>query len=116
MDFINEEFFKNVFKRRKDKINKNLISDKVKNILDFLKDNQIVDWNDFQNMGTFDREIVKLLINHDSKSQDDIDEVYFQIRTELSDKPQLKEYLKELENNEDYERCAILVKKLSKRK
>jgi len=34
---------------------------------------------------------------------------------ELSNNQQLREYLKELENKEDFERCTILLKKLSNR-
>lgn len=114
MDFINEEFFKNVFKKKKEKAYNNKIDEKVESIIDFLKENGIIDWNDFQNMGKFDEEVVKSLITHDAKDQEEINNIYFRIRLELSDKEQLKEYLKELENEEDYEKCAIIVKKISK--
>ena len=43
----------------------------------------------------------------------ELEEVRFKLRIELSSRQQLKDYLKELESNEEYEKCALIVKKLS---
>ena len=114
MEFINEEFFKRIFGKRKSNKKFKKIENDVENIINFLNDNEIYDWDDFLNMKTFDREVVKSLINHD-KTKDESEEIYFRIRMELSNNQQLREYLKELENKEDFERCAIVLKKLSNR-
>lgn len=115
-DFINEEFFKRIFNRKK-KItseSKSRIDSCVDHILIFLKDNEIIDWNDFMNMSQFDRDVVNKLIDSEVKNMSELEEVRFKIRLELSDRPQLVEYKKELEDAEEYEKCAMIVKKLSK--
>jgi hypothetical protein len=42
-----------------------------------------------------------------------LEEIRFRIRLELSDRRQLLDYIKELEQNEEYEKCARIVKKIS---
>lgn len=44
---------------------------------------------------------------------EDLKEIRFLIRLELSNTQQLKEFLRELEENEEYEKCARIIKKLS---
>lgn len=110
MEFINEEFFKRVF--GKSKKSKNLDTE-VDNIINFLNENEIFDWDDFLKMKTFDKEVVKSLLNH-NKTKKESEELLFKVRLSLSNNSQLRGYLKELENNEDYEKCAIIIKKLSK--
>jgi hypothetical protein len=43
----------------------------------------------------------------------ELGEIRFRIRLELSDRRQLLDYIKELEQNEEYEKCARIVKKIS---
>jgi hypothetical protein len=43
----------------------------------------------------------------------ELEEIRFRIRLELSDRRQLLDYIKELEQNEEYEKCARIVKKIS---
>lgn len=113
-DFINEEFF-NFFRRSSKK--KSMKIDKIEEcvckILEFLKDNQIEDWNDYMSMTAFDRDIVHKLIDSSVDNMSELEEVRFRIRLELSDRKQLIDYKIELEEMEEYEKCAIVAKKIS---
>jgi len=115
MEFINEEFFKKIFNKKKtDKSSPDSrINSCVSNILSFLTENEIKDWNDFMRMSPFDRDIVNQIIDHEVKDYKELKEVNFLVRLELSDTQQLREYLKELEEVEDYEKCAKIVKKIN---
>ena len=86
----------------------------VDKILTFLRENSINDWNDFMKMKPFDKDIVNKLIDSEIKNMNDLGEVRFGVRLELSDRPQLIEYKKELEDAEEYEKCALIVKKLNR--
>jgi uncharacterized protein YlaN (UPF0358 family) len=110
LEFINEEFFKRLEKSKK---SEDRIQKTVKEILKFLNDNQINDWDDFLDTKPFDRDVINKLIDHGAKDWSDVKEIKFEIRLELSNITQLKEYLKELEYNEEYEKCARIIKKIS---
>ena len=115
-DFLKEELFSMFRKEGKKPATKvNKVESCVKNILVFLKDNQIEDWNDFMSMTPFDREVIDKLIDNEVKTMDELKEVRFEIRLELSDKPQLREMLEEYEGNEEYEKCAKILKKINNR-
>jgi hypothetical protein len=43
----------------------------------------------------------------------ELEEIRFGLRLELSNQTQLKEYLKELEHKEEYERCAKILKAMN---
>ena len=118
MEFINEEFFKKIFnKKNKNKSTKDSrINSCVSNILSFLKENEINDWNDFMRMSTFDRDVINQIIDHEVKDYKEVKEVNFLVRLELSDYQQLKEYKDELESIEEYEKCALIVKKMNTKK
>ena len=111
MYFINEDFFKKIFGKKPNKKLKN-INTYVNDIIQFLNENDIYDWDDFLTMKNFDYEVVKSLINHE-KTKEESEEIYFRVRLKLSNRPQLRTYLKELEENEDFEKCNIILKKLS---
>jgi hypothetical protein len=83
-------------------------------ILYFLKDNGVNDWNDFVNMSQFKRDVINKMIDKGVKDMRELGEVRFNLRLELFNKEQLREYLKELESNEEYEKCAKVLKKISK--
>ena len=83
-------------------------------ILYFLKDNNINDWNEFINMSQFKRDVINKMIDNEVKDMKELGEVRFNLKLELSDVEQLREYLKELEKNEEYEKCAKVLKKISK--
>ena len=115
MEFINEEFFKKIFnKKNSNKSSKDSrINSCVSNILSFLKENEINDWNDFMRMSTFDRDVINQIIDHEVKDYKEVKEVNFLVRLELSDYQQLKEYKDELESIEEYEKCAQIVRKMN---
>jgi hypothetical protein len=83
-------------------------------ILYFLKDNGINDWNEFIKMSQFQKDVINKMIDEEVKDMKELGEVRFNLKLELSDKEQLREYLKELEENEEYEKCAKVLKKISK--
>jgi hypothetical protein len=94
--------------------NKDKIDVCVNKILSFLSEIGVSDWNDFMKMKPVDRDIVSVLIDKDVDNMNEIGEVRFKIRFKLSDKNQLIEYKKELEVLEEYEKCAMISKKLNK--
>ena len=70
MEFINEEFFKKMFNKKKSKTSKKSRLDScLFNILEFLKENGVNDWNDFINMSQFDRQVVDQIIDHEVKNK-----------------------------------------------
>ena len=116
--FINEEFFKKLFNnsKKKNKTTKlSRVDSCVVNILDFLSENGVYNWNGFMKMSIFDRDVINKLIDSEVKTMDELKEVRFRIRLELSDREQLIEYKNELELEEEYEKCALIVKKLSQK-
>ena len=112
IDFINEEFFKSLGKK---KPTENRVDKCLSNILSFLKENDINDWNDFLTMGEFDRMVVNRIIDSEVKGFDELKEIRFLIKLELSDTQQLREMLPTYEDNEEYEKCARILKKINKR-
>jgi hypothetical protein len=112
-DFVSEELF-GLFKKEETKktAKKDRIESCVNNILNFLKDNQIEDWNDFMSMKTFDREIINRLIDSETKNMDELKEVRFEIKLRLSDNQQRREMVKEYEEKEEYEKCSRILKKI----
>ncbi len=117
-DFLNEEFFKKIFNssKKNNKVKKdNRVDSCVDSILNFLAENDVYNWDRFLSMSQFDRSVIDRLIDGEIKTMDELREVKFKIRLELSDRKQLIEYKSELESNEEYEKCALIVKKLSQK-
>ncbi len=116
--FINEEFFKKIFNNsvKKNKTTKlSRVDSCVVNILDFLSENDVYNWDGFMKMSQFDRDVINKLIDTEVNSMDELKEVRFRVRLELSNREQLIEYKNELELEEEYEKCAQIVKKLSQK-
>jgi hypothetical protein len=112
MDFINEEFFTRLFKK-KNKSKKTNVDIAVSEIIKFLNDNEIYTWDDFIFSKKVDREIINQIIDSLAKNMKELEEIRFGLRLELSNQTQLKEYLKELEHKEEYERCAKILKSIN---
>ncbi len=112
-DFLNEEFFRKIFKKGKTPKNKSNIDICVEEILNFLNENGIYTWDDFLYSKKADKYIINKIIDASTKNMKELEEVRFKLKLELSSRKQLKDYLKELESNEEYEKCALVVKKLS---
>jgi hypothetical protein len=116
--FINEEFFKKIFNnsKKKNKTTKlSRVDSCVVNILDFLSENDVYNWNQFLKMSQFDRDVIDKLIDSEVNNMDELREVRFRLKLELGDRKQLMEYKDELESEEEYEKCALIVKKLSQK-
>jgi hypothetical protein len=114
-EFINEGFFRKVFGKKKKSTNtvKSRIDLCVDEIVKFLSDNNIYTWDRFGSSTKFERDTVNKLIDHSAMNMKELGEIRFRIRLELSDRRQLLDYIKELEKNEEYEKCARIVKKIS---
>lgn len=112
-DFLNEKFFSRIF-GKKSKVKEKPSTQKcVEEIIKFLSDNDINSWDDFIYSNKTDKYIINKLIDNSSKNMEDLKEIRFLIRLELSNTQQLKDFLRELEENEEYEKCARIIKKLS---
>lgn len=117
-DFINEKFFRKIFnssKKNKSSKKTDRVQTCVDDILNFLAENDVYNWDRFMMMSPFDREVIDKLIDSSVKNMNELKEVRFRVRLELSDRNQLLEYKQELEQNEEYEKCALIVKKISQK-
>lgn len=113
-DFLNEEFFKKIFGRKKPKIqSKSNIDICIEEIIKFLNDNKIYTWDDFIYSKKTDKYTINKIIDGYANNMRELEEIRFRLKLELSNRNQLKEYLKELEQNEDYEKCAQVLKMMS---
>ena len=114
-EFITEKFFRKVFGKKKKSMTtvKSRIDLCVDEIVKFLSENGIDTWDRFGSSSKFERDTVNKLIDNSSINMKELEEIRFRIRLELSNKKQLLDYIKELEQNEEYEKCARIVKKIS---
>jgi hypothetical protein len=115
VDFLNEEFFKKIFKKDKKSKSESNINFCVKEVIKFLNDNDINTWDDFIFSKKLDKYIINQIIDASAKDMNELKEIRFRLRLELSNRNQLREYLKELEENEEYEKCAKVLKKMSEK-
>lgn len=113
-NFINEEFFKRIIHRKKIE-KKPQLDSCVEEIINFLNENGIWTWDDFITSGKFDRDFINKLIDHAAKDMKELNEIRFKLRLELSNQKQLRELIKELEESEEYEKCATVLKKIGDR-
>lgn len=81
-------------------------------ILEFLKDNNINTWDDFENTTPFKRDCINKLISSEITTPKELNEIRFQIRLNLCNKSQLKDMIKQYETNEEYEKCRLLLNKI----
>jgi hypothetical protein len=112
-DFLNEEFFKKIWGRNKNKPNKSNIDLCIEELITFLNENGIFTWDDFIYSNKTDKYIIDKLIDSYAKNMADLQEIRFRLKLELCNRPQLKELLKELEQNEEYEKCAQVLKTIN---
>jgi hypothetical protein len=114
-DFLNEEFFKKIFGKKKVKQTKSHIETCVDELIKFLNDNKIFTWDDFMYSNKTDKYTVDKIIDGYAKNMKDLQEIRFKLKLELCNRSQLKEILKELESNEEYEKCAEVLKKINEK-
>jgi hypothetical protein len=114
-DFLNEEFFRKIFGKKKKSEKKPIIDQCVEEIINFLNENGIYTWDDFVYSKKADKYIINKIIDASTQNIKELEEVRFKLKIELSSRQQLKDLLKEMEVSEEYEKCALNVKKLSGR-
>lgn len=107
-------FTESLFKKEKTIMKKTKIDTCVDKILSFLEENQIHDWDDFEAMSTFDRQIIDRLIDSEVDNMKDLKEVKFGLKLKLCNKNQLKSLLKQCESDEEYEKCSLIMKIIKK--
>jgi hypothetical protein len=112
-DFLNEEFFKKIFGKKKKSEQKSNVDQCVEEIVNFLNENGIYTWDDFIYSKKADKYIINKIIDDSTSNMKELEEVRFKLKLELSNRQQLKNLLKEMEIGEEYEKCALIVKKLS---
>lgn len=112
-DFLNEEFFRKIFRTTKKSVQKSKVDSCVEEILNFLNENGIYTWDDFLYSRKTDKFIINKIIDNSTSNIKELEEVRFKLRIELSNRQQLKDYLKELESNEEFEKCAQILKSLN---
>lgn len=112
-DFLNEEFFRKIFSKKKKGPKRPEIEICVEEIVNFLNENGIYSWNDFIYSKKTDKYIINKIIDGCAKNMKDVEEIRFLLRLELSDRQQLIDYLKELESQEEYEKCAKILKSIN---
>jgi hypothetical protein len=113
--FLNEEFFKKIFGKKPKKETKSSIDQTVEEILNFINENGIWTWQEFQTSSKFDREVIHKIIDKSTNNMSELKEIRFKLRLELSNTNELREWIKELEENEEYEKCALILKKINNR-
>lgn len=112
-DFLNEEFFRKIFGKKKKSEKKSNVDQCVEEIINFLNENGIYSWDDFVYSKKADKYIINKIIDASTQNMKELEEVRFKLKIELSSRQQLKDLLKEMEVSEEYEKCALIVKKLS---
>lgn len=84
----------------------------IEDIIEFLKDNNINDWDGFMNASGFERWTVNTIIDSNCENKEELDEVRFRIKLRLSNTEQLKDMLTEYEDLEEYEKCSEIQKQI----
>jgi len=112
-DFLNEEFFRKIFSKKKKTTTKSEIDICIEEIINFLNENGIYSWDDFIYSKKTDKYIINKIIDASAQNMKDVEEIRFRLRIELSNRQQLKEYIKELESSEEYEKCSRIMKALN---
>jgi hypothetical protein len=115
-NFLNEEFFNRIFGRKKkvESVKKSNIDSCVDDILKFLEENGVNSWDEFISSRKFDKDVINKMIDHQAKNMNELKEIRFKLKIELSNRKQLQEYLIELESEEEYEKCSQIAKKLGR--
>lgn len=83
----------------------------VGDIIDYLKKNCVDRWEDIFLKSEISNE-VNDIIDHYIEDLSDLDDIKFWVCMELNDLDELKEMLPKLEEKEEYEKCALIKKKL----
>lgn len=90
----------------------NKIDECAYDIIEFLDSNNINTWKKFIQGTRFDRFIIDSIIDSYCKDMDDVNEVRYKLKLQLGDKEDLEELLQDCIENEFYEKCSEIKKKL----
>jgi hypothetical protein len=108
-----KKFYESIKLKSKEDSNKlNKIDSCIEDIIDFLKDNNINNWDEFMNASGFERWTVNTIIDSNCENKEDLDEVRFKVKLRLSNLEQLKDMLTEYEDLEEYEKCSEVQKQI----
>jgi hypothetical protein len=89
------------------------IQNDVKNLLSFFHDNGVHSISDYNDLNDLEKSFIKSILR--SKNKDHQIEVEFRIELELANRHQLYRMLKMYEEEEDYEKCVIIKRKLDEK-
>jgi hypothetical protein len=106
---INEVFG---FKKKEEPKKLSRVDACIEDIIEFLKDNNIKNWDEFMNASGFERWTVNTIIDSNCENKKELDEVRYKIKLKLSDINQLKDMLNEYEDMEEYEKCSEIQKQI----
>ena len=90
---------------------KDRLQDTANGIIKFLRDNKISTWEEMHN-NEFTRNVINKIIDKAAKSFDEVREIKFLMRLELSNIDELNEMLDKLVKEEDYMKCQRVKKKI----
>ncbi len=108
-----KKFYESIkLKNKEDSNTLNKIDSCIEDIIDFLKDNNINNWEEFMNASGFERWTVNTIIDSNCENKEDLDEVRFKVKLRLSNLEQLKDMLTEYEDLEEYEKCSEVQKQM----
>lgn len=113
-DFINEAFFRKIKKGNSYQAN-DAVKLCTEEVIQFLNDNNIYNWNQFLNMSPFKRDVIHKIIDSKVRSLKDVKEVTFLLKLELCDRKELMSLISEYEVDGDYEKCSKILKKLNEK-
>jgi hypothetical protein len=100
---INEIFG---FKKKEEPKKLSRVEACIEDIIEFLKDNNISNWDGFTDASGFERWTVNTIIDSNCETKEELDLVRFKLKLKLCNSNQLKEMLKEYEEMEEYEKCS----------
>lgn len=100
---INEIFG---FKKKEEPKKLSRVDACIEDIIKFLKDNNIKNWNGFMGASGFERWAINTIIDSSCETKEELDLIRFKLKLKLCNSAQLKEMLSEYEDMEEYEKCA----------
>lgn len=107
--------FKSIFKPKNHPKVKSELEDNIDNILQFLKDNNILTWTDFKKGDKLDKWAIDNIIKSSCKSKSDIKFLEFHLRLKLSNIEELNKLLNTYLSEEEYERCEDIKNEILKK-
>jgi hypothetical protein len=88
----------------------------IEDIIDFLKDNNIKNWDEFMDAPGFEKWTVNTIIDTNCENKEELDEVRYKVKLKLSNIEQLKDMISEYEDMEEYEKCSEIQKEIENKK